>query len=112
VQLTILHKKSSPFPPVPQPRIETSVTFLWYGVVAGDGLRSVGVEALPPSKGACSILPTARHLRAGASPGYGYPGPRWFSTVVSGLRRFFLLALLSPPSLGSFLGYLFAPLGG
>jgi hypothetical protein len=35
-------------------------------VVAVDGLRSVGVEALPPSKGACSILPTARHLRAGA----------------------------------------------
>ena len=45
---------------------ETLVTYLWYGGVAGDGLRSVGVEALPPSKGACSILPTVRHLRAGA----------------------------------------------
>jgi hypothetical protein len=32
----------------------------------GDGLRSVGVEALPPSKGVCSILPTAHRLRAGA----------------------------------------------
>jgi hypothetical protein len=31
--------------------------FLWYGVVAGDGLRSVGEEALPSSKSVCSILP-------------------------------------------------------
>ena len=35
-------------------------------MVAGDGLRSVGVEDLPPTKSVCSILPTARHLRAGA----------------------------------------------
>jgi hypothetical protein len=33
--------------------------FLWYGVVAGDGLRSVGEEALPSSKSVCSILPLA-----------------------------------------------------
>jgi hypothetical protein len=33
--------------------------FLWYGVVAGDGLRSVGEEALPSSKSVCSILPIA-----------------------------------------------------
>src|SRR5918995_1893047 len=31
--------------------------FLWYGGVAGDGLRSVGVS--PPSKSVCSILPIA-----------------------------------------------------
>src|ERR687898_2166570 len=53
---------------------ETLVTCLWYSGVAGDGLRSVGVEALPPSKGACSILPTVRHLRAGAL-GDTSPGP-------------------------------------
>jgi hypothetical protein len=39
--------------------------FLWYGVVAGDGLRSVGEEYLPLTKSGCSILPTARYLRAG-----------------------------------------------
>jgi hypothetical protein len=33
--------------------------FLWYGGVAGDGLRSVGEEALPSSKSVCSILPIA-----------------------------------------------------
>jgi len=48
--------------------------FLWYGVVAGDGLRSVGEEALPSSRSVCSILPIAicgpelPHL-----PGYGAP---------------------------------------
>src|SRR5215211_4302948 len=45
--------------------------FMWYGVVergvAGEGLRSVGEEALPSSKSVCSILPIARHLRAGVS---------------------------------------------
>lgn len=40
---------------------ETFITYLWYGLEAGDGLRSVGAESLPPSKGVCSILPTARH---------------------------------------------------
>src|ERR687894_798573 len=40
-----------------------SCHFLWYGVVAGEGLRSVG--AASPSKSVCSILPLARHLRAG-----------------------------------------------
>jgi len=39
--------------------------FLWYGGIAGEGLRSVGVS--PPSKSVCSILPLARHLRAGVS---------------------------------------------
>jgi hypothetical protein len=33
--------------------------FLWYGEVAGDGLRSDGEEALPSSKSVCSILPIA-----------------------------------------------------
>jgi hypothetical protein len=33
--------------------------FLWYGGVAGEGLRSVGEEALPSSKSVCSILPIA-----------------------------------------------------
>ena len=63
----------------PCPQIETLnrniCNFVWYGVVergvAGEGLRSVGVEALPSSKSVCSILPLARHLRAGAS--YGVP---------------------------------------
>ena len=46
--------------------------FLWYGGVAGEGLRSDGVDDFPPSKSGCSILPLARHLRAGALRG---PGP-------------------------------------
>jgi hypothetical protein len=33
--------------------------FLWYGGVAGDGLRSVGDDGLPSSKSVCSILPIA-----------------------------------------------------
>src|SRR5918994_5179183 len=37
--------------------------FLWYGGVAGEGLRSVG--ATSPSKSVCSILPLARRWRAG-----------------------------------------------
>jgi hypothetical protein len=40
-----------------------SCHFLWYGGVAGEGLRSVG--ATSPSKSICSILPLTRHLRAG-----------------------------------------------
>ena len=56
----------------PLSQIETSVTFVWYGGVAGEGLRSVGEEALPSSKSVCSILPIARHLRAGVLRG---PGP-------------------------------------
>jgi len=39
--------------------------FLWYGGIASEGLRSVGVS--PPSKSVCSILPLARHLQAGVS---------------------------------------------
>src|SRR5215218_1123754 len=41
--------------------------FVWYGRGAGDGLRSVGEEALPSSKSVCSILPIAHHSRAGVS---------------------------------------------
>ena len=42
--------------------------FVWYGGVAGDGLRSVGADGeLPSSKSVCSILPIVRHLRAGVS---------------------------------------------
>src|SRR5215211_817232 len=41
--------------------------FVWYGGVAGEGLRSDGVDDLPLSKSICSILPIARHLRAGVS---------------------------------------------
>jgi hypothetical protein len=47
-------------------------------VVAGDGLRSVGEEYLPLTKSVCSILPTARHLRAGAP---GTPGPRFLKAT-------------------------------
>jgi hypothetical protein len=50
--------------------------FLWYGVVAGEGLRSVG--AASPSKSVCSILPIARRWRAGevfsgSTPARGSP---------------------------------------
>jgi hypothetical protein len=49
---------------------------LWYGVVASEGLRSVGEEALPSSKSICSILLLARHFRAGDAPAkLGSPGP-------------------------------------
>src|SRR5215213_376718 len=41
--------------------------FVWYGGVAGDGLRSVGEDFLPSSKSVCSILPIAHHSRAGVS---------------------------------------------
>src|SRR5215211_4528378 len=55
-----------------QPHIETSVTFLWYGGVAGGGLRSVGWKYPAPSTSACSILPIARRLRAGV---WTFPRP-------------------------------------
>ena len=42
---------------------DTFVTFLWYNVVAGGGLRSVGEDALPSSMSVCSILPIARFFR-------------------------------------------------
>jgi hypothetical protein len=35
--------------------------FLWYSVVASEGLRSDGVDDLPLSKSGCSILPIACH---------------------------------------------------
>jgi hypothetical protein len=39
--------------------------FLWYGGVAGEGLRSVGADGeFPPSKSVFSILPIARRLSA------------------------------------------------
>jgi hypothetical protein len=34
-------------------------SFLWYGEVAGDGLRSVGVDALPPIQ-ECMLYPAHR----------------------------------------------------
>jgi hypothetical protein len=40
--------------------------FVWYGGCAGDGLRS-GLCARLPTKSVCSIVPLARHLRAGGS---------------------------------------------
>ena len=46
--------------------------FVWYGGVAGEGLRSVGEEALLSSKSMCSILPIARLLRAGILRGSGF----------------------------------------
>ena len=36
--------------------------FVWYGGVAGEGLRSVGEDFLPSSKSMCSILPIVRRL--------------------------------------------------
>ena len=36
--------------------------FLWYGGLAGEGLRSDGVDDLPSSKSECSILSIARRL--------------------------------------------------
>jgi hypothetical protein len=49
-------------------------------VVAGEGLRSVG--AASPSKSVCSILPLARHLRAGEVECV-IPGPRP-ATIIRG----------------------------
>ena len=60
--------------------------FLWYGGVAGDGLRSVGDED-PPLIQERVLYPAHRHLRAGAPTprrqGTGLrplycPWPRWF----------------------------------
>jgi hypothetical protein len=48
--------------------------FVWYGVGAGEGLRSDGVDDLPLSKSGCSILPIARHLS-----GWGPTGAPAFS---------------------------------
>src|SRR5215213_11687561 len=45
--------------------------FLWYGGVAGEGLRSDAVDVLPLSRSVCSILPIARHFRAGVLRGSG-----------------------------------------
>ncbi len=42
---------------------------MWYGGVAGGGLRSVGVKDTSSSKSGCSILPTARRVRNGALRG-------------------------------------------
>ncbi len=84
-------------------RNDTLVTFLWYDVFAGDGLRSNGVDDLPPSKSVCFILPIARHLRAGTfhlPPSPRSATQRWL------LSGFFLLLLLGPPRLSRFTGYL------
>jgi hypothetical protein len=45
--------------------------------VSGDGLRSVGEAYLPLTKSGCSILPVARHLRAGVQ----LPGPRFLKAT-------------------------------
>jgi len=63
--------------------------FLWYGVVAGDGLRSVGEDVLPSSKSVCSILPIAicgpglPHL-----PGYGAPALRFAPPNAAGFLMY------------------------
>jgi dodecin len=54
-------------------------SFLWYGGVAGEGLRSVGKDFLPSSKSVCSILPIARRLS-----GRGFRAPA-FMFGVSGI---------------------------
>jgi hypothetical protein len=51
--------------------------FFWYGVVAGEGLRSVGEEAFPSSKSVCSILPLARRLS-----GRGFRAPAFIMLVL------------------------------
>src|SRR5215207_6703040 len=45
--------------------------FVWYGGVAGEGLKSDREEALPLSKSGCSILPLVRWLQAGVLRGSG-----------------------------------------
>ena len=45
--------------------IETFGTFVWYGGVAGDGLRSVGADGELPIQERV-LYPAHRHLRAGA----------------------------------------------
>jgi hypothetical protein len=87
-----VHYPTAPVPDLVS--IETFVTYLWYGVGAGDGLRSVGAEALPPSKGACSILPTARHFWAGARTLHPARWPSAGRGILSGTRPF--ISPLSP----------------
>jgi len=47
--------------------------FLWYGGVAGDGLRSVGTDGELPIQERV-LYPAHRHLRAGALRGSGLVG--------------------------------------
>src|SRR5215213_2812914 len=47
--------------------------FVWYGVGAGEGLRSDGVDDLPLSKSGCSIPPIARHLSGWGPTGLRRP---------------------------------------
>src|SRR5215204_2135457 len=54
------YKGRSPVGPRPVVVDRNICHFVWYGGVAGEGLRSVGEEALPSSKSVCSILPIAR----------------------------------------------------
>jgi hypothetical protein len=57
--------------------------FLWYGGVAGDGLRSVEEEA-PLLIQERVLYPAHRHLRAGALRGSGLYNalrPRWFDPI-------------------------------
>jgi hypothetical protein len=62
--------------------IATLVTYKWYRGVAGDGLRSVGEAYLPLTKSGCSILPVARHLRAGIQ----LPGPRFLKATAASVN--------------------------
>jgi hypothetical protein len=62
-----------------------SLLSLWYDVFAGDGLRSNGVDDLPPSKSVCFILPIARHLRGGTQR-YTHPA-RVGSTALAGFAN-------------------------
>src|SRR5215217_9665855 len=68
--------------------------------LASEGLRSVG--ATSPSKSVCSILPLARHWRAGEVFSGFNPGPRLAAKASGGLigtapKR--LPGLLPPPAL-------------
>ena len=64
---------------------------------AGEGLRSVGEEALPSSKSVCSILPLARHLRAGVLRGSGPYNALGRASVTSQVRPFALASLCPTP---------------
>jgi len=67
--------------------------FLWYGGVAGEGLRSDGVDDLPLSKSVCSILPIARHFRAGVLRGSGLYTAVGRAVLLSPFARPMLCAL-------------------
>jgi hypothetical protein len=69
---------------LPQPFVvERNIChFVWYSVVASEGLRSDGVDDLPPSKSGSSILPIACIDGPGS---YGAPAFR-FAAVLCPMR--------------------------